>query len=41
MKLFSNLIMNIQVAARVTADDAEKDEWFIVKVTRFDRETKE
>uniref|UniRef100_A0A1J3GXQ5 SAGA-associated factor 29-like protein n=1 Tax=Noccaea caerulescens TaxID=107243 RepID=A0A1J3GXQ5_NOCCA len=30
-----------QVAARVTADDAEKDEWFVVKVIHFDRETKE
>ncbi|OWM74913.1 hypothetical protein CDL15_Pgr021264 [Punica granatum] len=30
-----------QVAARVTGEDAEKDEWFIVKVTHFDRETKE
>ncbi|KAI4339522.1 hypothetical protein MLD38_024461 [Melastoma candidum] len=30
-----------QVAARVNAEDAGKDEWFIVKVTSFDRETKE
>ncbi|XP_078157944.1 SAGA-associated factor 29 homolog A-like isoform X4 [Carex rostrata] len=30
-----------QVAARVTPDNAEKDEWFIVKVTHFDRDTKE
>ncbi|EOA24645.1 hypothetical protein CARUB_v10017914mg [Capsella rubella] len=30
-----------QVAARVTAEDAEKDEWFVVKVIHFDRETKE
>nr|DAD30779.1 TPA_asm: hypothetical protein HUJ06_009629 [Nelumbo nucifera] len=30
-----------QVAARVTPDDAEKDEWFVVKVIHFDRETKE
>ncbi|XP_031480394.1 SAGA-associated factor 29 homolog A-like isoform X2 [Nymphaea colorata] len=37
----ANNLINEQVAARVTADDAEKDEWFIVKVTRFDRETKE
>ncbi|XP_030447526.2 SAGA-associated factor 29 homolog A-like isoform X1 [Syzygium oleosum] len=29
-----------QVAARVK-EDADKDEWFIVKVTNFDRETKE
>ncbi|XP_048140120.1 SAGA-associated factor 29 homolog A isoform X1 [Rhodamnia argentea] len=29
-----------QVAARVT-EDADKDEWFIVKVTNFDRETRE
>lgn len=31
----------IQVAARVTGDNAEKDEWFVVKVIHFDRETKE
>ncbi|KAJ8750289.1 hypothetical protein K2173_014204 [Erythroxylum novogranatense] len=30
-----------QVAARVTGDNAEKDEWFVVKVMHFDRETKE
>ncbi|KAM7268607.1 hypothetical protein ACFE04_010773 [Oxalis oulophora] len=30
-----------QVAARVTAENAEKDEWIVVKVTHFDRETKE
>ncbi|XP_027102023.2 SAGA-associated factor 29 homolog A [Coffea arabica] len=30
-----------QVAARVTLEDADKDEWFIVKVTHFDRETRE
>ncbi|PKI79144.1 hypothetical protein CRG98_000436 [Punica granatum] len=30
-----------QVAARVTPDDAEKDEWFVVKVMHFDRESKE
>ncbi|KAJ4818986.1 SGF29 tudor-like domain-containing protein [Rhynchospora pubera] len=30
-----------QVAARVTPDNAEKDEWFIVKVTHFDRDSKE
>ncbi|XP_059670080.1 SAGA-associated factor 29 homolog A [Cornus florida] len=30
-----------QVAARVTPEDAEKDEWFVVKVTHFDRETRE
>lgn len=30
-----------QVAARVTQEDAEKDEWFIVKVIHFDRETRE
>lgn len=31
----------MQVAARVTADNADKDEWFVVKVIHFDRETKE
>lgn len=30
-----------QVAARVTAENADKDEWFVVKVMHFDRETKE
>ncbi|KAH0458366.1 hypothetical protein IEQ34_013681 [Dendrobium chrysotoxum] len=30
-----------QVAARVTPDDAEKDEWFVVKVIHFDKEAKE
>ncbi|XP_019057042.1 PREDICTED: uncharacterized protein LOC104805361 isoform X2 [Tarenaya hassleriana] len=30
-----------QVAARVTAENAENDEWFVVKVTHFDKETKE
>eukprot|EP00897_Mesotaenium_endlicherianum_P008451 jgi/Mesen1/7634/ME000004S07906 len=30
---------NIIVAARVTPDDEGKDEWIVVKVTRFDRET--
>ncbi|KAL2500112.1 SGF29 tudor-like domain [Abeliophyllum distichum] len=30
-----------QVAARVTQEDAEKDEWFIVKVIHFDKETRE
>lgn len=32
---------SFQVAARVTAENAEKDEWFVVKVMHFDRETKE
>ena len=30
-----------QVAARVTEENAEKDEWFVVKVMHFDRETRE
>ncbi|XP_026379537.1 SAGA-associated factor 29 homolog A-like [Papaver somniferum] len=30
-----------EVAARFTPDDAQRDEWFVVKVTHFDRETKE
>ncbi|XP_052195705.1 SAGA-associated factor 29 homolog A-like [Diospyros lotus] len=30
-----------QVAARVTPENAEKDEWFVVKVIHFDRETRE
>lgn len=28
-----------QVAARVSPDNADKDEWIVVKVTRFDRES--
>ncbi|XP_022895091.1 SAGA-associated factor 29-like isoform X3 [Olea europaea var. sylvestris] len=30
-----------QVAARVTPEDAEKDEWFVVKVIHVDKETRE
>ncbi|XP_074570571.1 SAGA-associated factor 29 homolog A-like [Curcuma longa] len=30
-----------QVAARVSSDDAEKDEWIVVKVINFDKDTKE
>ncbi|KAK6153113.1 hypothetical protein DH2020_012752 [Rehmannia glutinosa] len=30
-----------QVAARVTLEDARKDEWFVVKVMHFDKETRE
>lgn len=30
-----------QVAARVTTDEAEKDEWFVVKVIHFDKDAKE
>ncbi|XAR51923.1 hypothetical protein NMG60_11006728 [Bertholletia excelsa] len=30
-----------QVAAKVRQENAEKDEWFVVKVIHFDRETKE
>lgn len=30
-----------QVAARVTQENADKDEWFIVKVIHFERETRE
>ncbi|KAM6573322.1 hypothetical protein CsatA_017402 [Cannabis sativa] len=30
-----------QVAAKVNAGDGDKDEWFVVKVTHFDKETKE
>lgn len=30
-----------QVAAKVTPEEGEKDEWFVVKVMHFDRETKE
>lgn len=40
--LFSSNIhaLSFQVAARVKSDD-EKDEWFVVKVIHFDKETKE
>ncbi|KAK7293486.1 hypothetical protein RJT34_16352 [Clitoria ternatea] len=30
-----------QVAARVTQGNADKDEWFVVKVIHFDKDTKE
>ncbi|GAA0144769.1 hypothetical protein LIER_05127 [Lithospermum erythrorhizon] len=30
-----------QVAARIITEDAEKDEWLVVKVTHFDRESRE
>ncbi|VVB11826.1 unnamed protein product [Arabis nemorensis] len=30
-----------RVGARVTPETADKDEWFVVKVIHFDRETKE
>ncbi|KAJ7970750.1 SGF29 tudor-like domain [Quillaja saponaria] len=30
-----------QVAAKVTPNDADKDEWFVVKVMHFDKETRE
>jgi SAGA-associated factor 29 len=30
-----------QVAAKVTPDEADKDEWFVVKVLHFDKETRE
>ncbi|KAH9312801.1 hypothetical protein KI387_027836, partial [Taxus chinensis] len=33
-----NVLIGDQVAARVTPDSADKDEWILVKVTRFDRE---
>jgi hypothetical protein len=41
-KLFhkSTFMLSFQVAARVKSDD-EKDEWFVVKVIHFDKETKE
>jgi hypothetical protein len=32
--------MPFQVAAKVKSDE-EKDEWFVVKVIHFDKETKE
>ncbi|CAN7088670.1 unnamed protein product [Brassica rapa subsp. narinosa] len=40
MKAYASL-KGEQVAARMTADDAEQDEWLVVKVIHFDRETKE
>lgn len=33
------VLVGEQVAARVSSDSAEKDEWIVVKVTRFDRES--
>lgn len=38
--IFSIHALLFQVAARVKSDD-EKDEWFVVKVIHFDKETKE
>ncbi|KAH9573059.1 hypothetical protein CY35_02G186600 [Sphagnum magellanicum] len=35
----SGIVPGDQVAARVTADDAENHEWIVVKVTRYDRDT--
>ncbi|MCO5557560.1 hypothetical protein L7F22_011126 [Adiantum nelumboides] len=32
------VLVGDQVAARVSSDNADKDEWIVVKVTRFDRE---
>ncbi|KAG6490936.1 hypothetical protein ZIOFF_052268 [Zingiber officinale] len=37
----SDPVAGIMVAARVSDDNAEKDEWFVVKVTNFDKDTKE
>jgi hypothetical protein len=28
----------MQVAAKITGDDAENHEWIVVKLTRYDRE---
>lgn len=34
----ANVLIGDQVAARVTPENADKDEWIVVKVIRFDRE---
>ncbi|VFQ91870.1 unnamed protein product [Cuscuta campestris] len=39
LEFFSSL-KGEQVAARVNQDDPDKDEWFIVKVTNFEKDTK-
>ncbi|KAJ7519384.1 hypothetical protein O6H91_20G036100 [Diphasiastrum complanatum] len=36
---YSSISVEDQVAARVTSMDADKDEWIVVKVIRFDRDT--
>eukprot|EP00246_Nothoceros_aenigmaticus_P001800 TRINITY_DN12445_c0_g1_i1.p1 TRINITY_DN12445_c0_g1~~TRINITY_DN12445_c0_g1_i1.p1 ORF type:complete len:287 (-),score=53.21 TRINITY_DN12445_c0_g1_i1:13-873(-) len=36
---YSAISLGDQVAARVSDDDAEKDDWIVVKVTRYERET--
>ena len=41
LELYFIRLMCSQVAARVTLDDAEKDEWFVVKVIHFDKDTRE
>ena len=33
------MIFCVQVAARISPDNADKDEWIVVKVIRFDRES--
>ncbi|KAF3444555.1 hypothetical protein FNV43_RR14247 [Rhamnella rubrinervis] len=40
LELFANL-KGEQVAAKVNPDDADKDEWFVVKVIHFDKETRD
>lgn len=39
--LFSKDIFCYQVAGRVNPDEADKDEWFVVKVIHFDKDAKE
>ncbi|KZV15149.1 hypothetical protein F511_30235 [Dorcoceras hygrometricum] len=38
---FGYFRLKIEVAARVPQEDAGKDEWFVVKVIHFDKETRE
>lgn len=36
---YNNLASGDQVAARISGDGAENDEWIVVKLTKYDRET--
>jgi len=41
LEFYSFKLISCQVAARVTPRNADKDEWFVVKVIHFDKESKE
>lgn len=39
--VLSDMCCYFQVAAKINAGDVDKDEWFVVKVMHYDKETKE